>query len=87
LNPVEDNVLSHPQVSFSQQNIVRVTRSQYLRLNLKPESIVLREKLQVSSEASKQTMVSSLAYECGKKENPLVFEKNDDSMMLVNFMN
>jgi hypothetical protein len=32
-------------------------------------------------------VVSSLASECGKKENPPVFEKNDDSRKLVNFMN
>jgi hypothetical protein len=53
LNPVEDNVLSHPQVFVSQQNVVRVTHSQSLRFNLKPESIILSEIPQVSSEASK----------------------------------
>jgi hypothetical protein len=67
LNLVEDNVLSHPQVFVSQQNVARVTRSQSLRFNLKPESIFLRKIPQVSSEASKQTMVSSLASKCVKK--------------------
>jgi hypothetical protein len=32
-------------------------------------------------------VVSSLASECGKNENPPIFEKNDDSRKLVNFMN
>jgi hypothetical protein len=43
LNLVDDNFLSQPHVSVSQQNVVRVTHNQSLRFNLKPESIVLSE--------------------------------------------
>jgi hypothetical protein len=32
-------------------------------------------------------VVSSLASECDTRENPLVFEKNDESKKLTNFMN
>jgi hypothetical protein len=62
---------------------VRVTHSQALKFNLKPESFIFSEIPQVSSEASKQTVVSSLASEC----DPPVSKKNDDSSNLVDFMN
>jgi hypothetical protein len=82
-NPVEDIIFPYPQVSTPQQNTARVTRSQTVKFSLSPESCVFSEAPQVSSEASKQTIVSSLASEC----DPPVTKKNDDSISLVDFMN
>jgi hypothetical protein len=82
-DPVEDIVIPYPHVSPPQQNTVRVTRSQTVKFSFSPESCVFSEAPQVSSEASKKTIVSSLASEC----DPPVTTKNDDSISLVDFMN
>jgi hypothetical protein len=80
---VEYFVLPYPNFSSPQQNIVRVTRNQTVKFNLSPQSCVFSEAPPNSSEASKQTVVSSLAFEC---DTPIT-TKNDDSINLVDFMN
>jgi hypothetical protein len=63
LDHVEYFILPYPHVSSPQQNTARVACNQTDKFNLSLESCVFSEAPQVSSEASKQTIVSSLAFE------------------------
>jgi hypothetical protein len=81
--PVEYIVFPYPQVCTPQQNTARVTRSQTVKFSFSPESCVFSEAPHFYSEASKQTIVSSLAYEY----DPHVTKNNDDSISLFDFMN
>jgi hypothetical protein len=83
LDHVEDIGFPYPHVSTPRQNTARVTHSQTVKFIFSPESCVFSEAPQVSSEASKKTVVSSLAFEC----DPPVTKKNDDFISLVDFMN
>jgi hypothetical protein len=58
---VEYFVFPYPHLYSPQQNTARVTRNQTVKFILSPKSCVFTEAPQASSEASKQTVVSSLA--------------------------